>query len=116
MNEAVFHEAKQLFIDALLCSGMDEHCLKITFDSELVDEAGVYSFLLSVQIAPYQTDEGPCNPKPVIFQVDKVDGEEPCFIVGEDTETSIRYGNVFAYMYFSTLEIEAELTAPETTI
>lgn len=105
MRATAFNKAKELFLHALCSSGMDEHSVSIEFDSELVDEDDDYSFLLSVTIKPFSTDQGPCVPEPVIFQVDyQADDDEINFIVGEDTQQEITYGNVFSYMYFSTIE------------
>lgn len=107
MRDEIFQEAKDLFSDAMTSSGMDDASFEIKFDSELVDEEDNYAFLLSVKINPHQTDNGPVEYKEVIFEVCKNEwDEEPYFIIGEDTEQEITYGNVFCYMYFNVAAIE----------
>lgn len=105
MNQEIFDKAKAKFTNALCHSGIDEYSFKIVFTDELVDDGDYYSLLLSVTVNPFPTDEGECTPEPVTFQVDyDKDHGELFFIIGEDTQQEITYGNVFAYMYFSTIE------------
>lgn len=61
-----------------------------------------------VKVNKFSTDECICVPEPVTFQIDyDKDTDEIGFIIGEDTNTEITYGNVFSYMYFSTIEIKS---------
>lgn len=110
MNLKIFEKAKSEFTNALCSSGMDEHSFELSFSDELINDEDYYSFLMSVQVNKFSTDAGDCVPEPVTFQIDyDKDTGEIVFIIGEDTGTEITYGNVFAYMYFSTCKLSEDL-------
>jgi len=81
--------------------------LDVLLDSELYDDEGSVSVLVSVQFKPFNCDDGRVVPPPVTleFRYDKANSEWS-LMTGEDAENRITYGNLFASMYFNTLEVE----------
>lgn len=74
----------------------------------LVEEDKFISFTLSIQLEPFNTDEGKIKPQEIIMQIDHHYAEEYMYIItGEDTEWDLDAKNIFAYMYFNSLEQSA---------
>ncbi len=108
---AVDHELLELVKTAIMsCTAEDS--FTVAEVDVLVDDENVRSVLVLVQFNPFDCDEGRIIPESVTLQFDRQrdvgpsPGQDYCvMITGEESEWEITPGNVYAALYFNSLNL-----------
>ena len=107
-NDEIIQAGKEiLYAAAIKCNAELEFCNE-ECDGILDDDEERLSFLASIKVCTFCTDNGEVSTDLVTFQLDYDRATNDfCMIIGEDTEINITYGNVMAGFYFSEIQKSA---------
>lgn len=101
----------ELMLNELCKSGVSKDSFTLTSDDRdlLDDNEDELSFGVTVKVKSFNTDDGPTREDQHYFiTVYNKDDQQFYLIWGEDEYVEITYGNLYSFMYFSSIELIAQ--------